>query len=110
MRYVIRGAKDSLKIFVESTRKYLLGYFIFTIISLLLDLIGFASALKNFGGRDSVIYTDFSLMYFSILFSFLNWYYLLWVLSFVYKMPKYVTAEVVYSLLGFVSLLTKKLD
>ena len=96
--------------FVQATRKFLLGYFILTVISLLLDLIAFVSALKNFGGDNSVIYNDFCLMYFSILFSFLNWYYLLWVLSFIYKLPNYVTTEIVYGLMGFMSQLTKKLD
>lgn len=81
------------------TKKWLITYVISTSICLILDLISFFSRVHHFGKERSAFY-DLSLTLIAVIFMFIDWYYVMWVLSLLYKFPTYLTAAIMKGILG----------
>jgi uncharacterized membrane-anchored protein len=86
-----RGAEDALKDFANSTNRWLTLYLVNTVLCLILDLITFFTQVKNFGSVNSA-YADLALVIIASIFLFVDWYYLLWGMSLMYKFPYFVAA------------------
>lgn len=110
MKYIMRGAYDSLNMFASQFKKLLTLYFIFTILCLGLDFTCFSITVKHFGTDSTTIYSDMSLVIISSIYLFLDWFYILWIISFLFKVPSYITTEFIYTTLGLVGSLTGKLN
>ncbi|CDW82513.1 UNKNOWN [Stylonychia lemnae] len=108
MNYIILAARDALKDFSNQTRKWLIIYFISTIVCLLLDLIQFFSQIKDFGMVQSA-YADLSMITIASIFLFIDWYYIVWILSLQYKFPNYISAQFVKGLFGLMESLHSSL-
>ncbi len=101
MQYMKRGAEDALKDFTSSTNRWLAWYLGSTVLCLILDLINFFTQVKDFGDFFTV-YADLALIIISSIFLFIDWYYILWGMSLMYKFPFYVGATFIQMFFGFI--------
>ena len=87
--------------FTSTTRKWIILYFVFTVFSLFLDFTSFFINIKWFGRIQSA-YADLSLITIASIFLFLDWFYIMWIVSLNFKFPSYVGISFSKSFLGFV--------
>ena len=86
MRYILLAAKDALSDFTSGTRRWLLAYFITTVVCLFLDLSDFFIQVKGFA-RNQSAFADLTLVTIASIFLFIDWYYLMWIITITYKFP-----------------------
>ena len=104
MHYVHLGAKDALTAFTSSTKLYLILYLGTTVLSLVLDLVCFFSQVNGFGNPEEGLspFADLTLVMLAALFLFIDWYYILWVMSLTYKFPGYIASSAIQIFLGLI--------
>ena len=81
------------------TKKYLAAYFFLTTISLILDFVSFFSKIKSYGTVHTA-FSDIIIIVASSLFLFINWYYVMFVVSLIYKFPGFVNFALMRGILG----------
>ena len=108
MHYVKLAGRDALKDFVANTNRWLIYYLSVTILSLILDMVNFFIQVKNFGSANSA-YADLALVIISSIFLLIDWYYLLWCMSLMFKFPEYISAAFIGLFFGYVSNLNEKI-
>lgn len=70
-----------------------------TSLCLILDLISFFKRVAGFGDGSSA-FADLSLILIAVLFLFINGYYLMWIISLLFKFPSYCTLALIKGILG----------
>ena len=101
MNYILRGAQDALKHFTGMTKKWLTAYFLATMICTIMDLVQFFNRLpKLHKAREA--FSDLSLILLAVIFIFINFYYVLWMISLFFKFPQYVNSAFLRAILGAV--------
>ena len=108
MSYLLIGAQDALKSFTTSTKKLLIVYVVMTCFQLLLDLIDFFTQVHNFGEVQSA-FADLALITLSSIFLFIDWYYILWVMSLQFKFPSYFSIGLMKTCAGMIESLHQQL-
>ncbi len=108
LRYIALAARDALKIFTETQKTKLLIYFIGTILCLFLDLIHFFQVVSNFAHVYSA-FADLALLGISAIFLFIDWFYIMWVVSLSYKFPSYVSTGFIKGFCGLMETLNAHL-
>jgi hypothetical protein len=105
--YIVLAARDALRSFAETSRTQLIIYFCFTIFCLLLDLVHFFSIVSSFAYIYSA-FADVTLIVISAIFLFIDWFYVMWILSLLYKFPSHISKGVVKGICGFMEALNKR--
>lgn len=108
MHYIKLAGRDAVKDFHASTNRWLVYYLITTIFCLVLDLINFFIQVKTFGSVHSA-FADLALVMISSIFLFIDWYYLLWGLSLMFKFPEYMSTAFIGLFFGVVHNLNERL-
>jgi hypothetical protein len=80
-----------------------------TIICLILDLINFFIQVKSFGSVHSA-FADLALVMISSIFLFIDWYYLLWGMSLMFKFPEYMSSAFIGLFFGVMQNLNEKIS
>jgi hypothetical protein len=75
---------------------------------LILDLINFFIQVKTFGSVHSAL-ADLALVMIASIFLFIDWYYLLWGLSLMFKFPEYMSTAFIGLFFGVVHNLNERL-
>ena len=79
-----------------------------TILCLVLDLVNFFIQVKFFGSVHSA-YADLAMVMIASIFLFIDWYYLLWGMSLMFKFPEYMSSAFIGLFFGVVYNLNEKL-
>ena len=108
MKYVVLAARDSLNAFTSTTKKWLIFYFVSTVLCLFLDLTQFFLQVKDFGRTQSA-FADLSELTLASIFLFIDWFYVLWVVSLSYKFPSYISTGFIFSMFGMMEALHSRL-
>ena len=99
MRYLLLTAKDALNDFTTQTKKWIILYFVMTIVCLIFDITEFFLQVKDFARVQSA-FADLSLVIIASIYLFIDWFYLLWITSLSYKFPSYISVLFIKSLFG----------
>lgn len=108
LRYIALAARDALKVFTETQKTKLMIYFIGTILCLFLDLIHFFQIVSDFAEVYSA-FADLALLAISAIFLFIDWFYIMWVVSLSYKFPSYVSTGFIKGFCGLMETLNSRL-
>lgn len=98
MGYILGAAKDALNSFTTQTKKYLIFYILLTTACLILDFISFFFKLRSFGNDSAQ--SDLIIIIAACIFLFVNWFYVMWIVSLIFKFPSYANFAFAKSLLG----------
>eukprot|EP00347_Sterkiella_histriomuscorum_P014654 403360058 len=105
MRYLILAARDAMKDFTAQTKKWLTAYFSLTVICLFLDLIQFFIQVKNFARVQSA-FADLAMITIASIFLFMDWFYILWIVSLQFRFPAYISTQFIKGFFGLMEKLT----
>lgn len=108
MEYILSGAYDALSAFTSVTKKWLCFYLVGTSFCLFLDFAGFFGQMHNFKHQEEP-FSNLSLILLSVIFLFIDWFYLMWIMSLTFKFPTYTNSAVIKSVFGLAESLHKKL-
>jgi hypothetical protein len=101
--------KESMsRIFIEYTdkcKKILLAYCIFTFIAVFFDFVDLVIQFVRFG-RQGDEHSDLAMLFLTIIFLGLDFYYIAWVLQAKQKFPTEISQALVKALLGFANNMT----
>ena len=108
MRYILLAAQDALTDFTSSTKNWLLSYFITTVVCLFMDLSNFFIQVKHFAKYSSA-FADLTLIALASLFLFIDWFYIMWVVTLTYKFPPFLATAIIKSFFGMIETIHTKL-
>jgi len=105
---MVLAARDALRSFADSSSRKLIVYFVFTVVCLLLDLIQFFKIVANFARLYSA-FADLALIVIACLFLFIDWFYIMWIVSLRYKFPTHISTGAIKGFFGIMEALNSKL-
>ena len=101
MHYMKLGARDALTSFTSTSKKWLIGYCLLTVVCLLFDLINFFTQVWYFSQYNTA-YADLALITICCIFLFVDWYYLLWAGALQFKFPRYIASAMIKMIFGLI--------